>query len=159
MSAVQIEWTVGSNSTDVIDACVGMRITTLDNNKYQTQNRFCRLKWPSFTENRTRKFLLFSYMTDISCAQRLALPAAGGTRLTHETGKIQSHEQSHFSGANPAVRVHAVLGSLWPMPFHKDGLTRDFAFQSDQVCLGYRCSIWKACPIHSDLNYRLANRW
>jgi hypothetical protein len=45
------------------------------------------------------------------CAQRLALPAAGGTRLAHETDKTQRHEQSQFDGANPAVRVHAVLGA------------------------------------------------
>jgi hypothetical protein len=45
-------------------------------------------------------------------AQRLALPAAGGTRLTYETDKIQSHEKSQFGGAIPAVRVHAVLGSF-----------------------------------------------
>jgi hypothetical protein len=43
-------------------------------------------------------------------AQRLALPAAGGTRFAHETDKTQSYEKSHFDGANPAVRVHAMLG-------------------------------------------------
>jgi hypothetical protein len=48
------------------------------------------------------------YVVQGAC-QRLALPAAGGTSLAHETEKIQSHENSHFSGANPAVRVHAVL--------------------------------------------------
>ena len=42
-------------------------------------------------------------------AQRLALPAAGGTRLSHETDKTQSLEKSSFDGANPAVGVHAVL--------------------------------------------------
>jgi hypothetical protein len=47
-------------------------------------------------------------------AHRLALPAAGGTRLAHETDKTQSHEKSHFSGENPAVRVHAVLGVFLP---------------------------------------------
>jgi len=48
---------------------------------------------------------------DLTEAQRLALPAAGGTRLARETDKTQSHEKIQFSGANPAVRVHAVLGS------------------------------------------------
>jgi hypothetical protein len=38
------------------------------------------------------------------------VPAAGGTRLAHETVKTQSHEKSQFDGVNPAVRVHAVLG-------------------------------------------------
>ena len=37
------------------------------------------------------------------------IPAAGGTRLAHETDKTQSHEKSQFGGENPAVRVHAVL--------------------------------------------------
>jgi len=43
-------------------------------------------------------------------AQRLALPAAGGTRLAHETDSTQSHDKGQFSGENPAVRVHALLG-------------------------------------------------
>jgi hypothetical protein len=47
-----------------------------------------------------------------AAAQRLALPAAGGTRLAHKTDKTQSHEKSQFGGANPAVRVHAVLGAF-----------------------------------------------
>jgi len=38
--------------------------------------------------------------------QRLALPAAGGTRRAPEMDKTQSHEKSHFDGENPAVRVH-----------------------------------------------------
>jgi hypothetical protein len=35
--------------------------------------------------------------------KRLALPAAAGTRLAHETDKTQSHEKSLFSGVNPAA--------------------------------------------------------
>lgn len=34
-----------------------------------------------------------------------------GRELAHETDKIQNHEKSQFGGVNPAVRVHAVLGS------------------------------------------------
>ena len=45
-------------------------------------------------------------------AQRLALPAAGGMRLALETDKTESHEKGQFSGENPAVRVHALLGSF-----------------------------------------------
>jgi hypothetical protein len=47
-----------------------------------------------------------------SAAERPALPAAGGTRIAHETDKPQSHEKSHFGGVNPAVRVHALLGAF-----------------------------------------------
>jgi hypothetical protein len=36
-------------------------------------------------------------------AQRLALSAAGGTRLAFETEQAQSHEKGQFSGANPAA--------------------------------------------------------
>jgi hypothetical protein len=45
----------------------------------------------------------------IIAAERLALPAAGGTRFAYETEKTQSHKKSQFGGENPAVRVHAVL--------------------------------------------------
>jgi hypothetical protein len=44
-------------------------------------------------------------------AQRLALPAAGGTRLACETEKTQGLGKGQFGGENPAVRVHALLGS------------------------------------------------
>jgi len=44
--------------------------------------------------------------------QRLALPAAGGTRLALETEKTQSHKKGQFGGVIPAVRVHAVLGGV-----------------------------------------------
>jgi hypothetical protein len=47
-------------------------------------------------------------------SQRLALPAAGGTRLTYKTDKTRSCEKAQFGGANPAVRVHAVLAR--PLP-------------------------------------------
>jgi len=50
----------------------------------------------------------------LKAAQRLALPAAGGTRLAHETDETQSHEKHQFGGENPAVRVHAVLGGFYP---------------------------------------------
>jgi hypothetical protein len=42
-------------------------------------------------------------------------------RLAPETDKTQSHEKAHFSGANPAVRVHALLGGIFYMklPFVK----------------------------------------
>jgi hypothetical protein len=30
------------------------------------------------------------------------IPAAGGTRLAHETEVTQSHEKSRFDGVNPA---------------------------------------------------------
>jgi hypothetical protein len=54
-----------------------------------------------------------------NAAQRLAtssrqgIPAAGGTRLARETEKTQSYEKGHFGGANPAVRVHALLGGVY----------------------------------------------
>ena len=49
----------------------------------------------------------------VPATQRCAVPAAGGTRLAHETDKTQSQEKSQFDGVNPAVRVHAVGGVLW----------------------------------------------
>jgi hypothetical protein len=51
--------------------------------------------------------------------QRLALPAAGGTRLAPETDKTQSHEKSQFDGENPAVRVHAVLAGALLRQSHR----------------------------------------
>ena len=35
-----------------------------------------------------------------------------GHGLAHETDETQSHEHSQFDGANPAVRVHALLGEV-----------------------------------------------
>jgi hypothetical protein len=35
-----------------------------------------------------------------------------GRGLFHKTDKTQIHEKSQFGGANPAVRVYALLGSF-----------------------------------------------
>jgi hypothetical protein len=51
-------------------------------------------------------------LSPCKAAERLALPAAGGTRLALETDKTQSYEKAQDNGANPAVRVHAVLGGF-----------------------------------------------
>jgi hypothetical protein len=63
--------------------------------------------------------------------QRLALPAAGGTRLSPETDKTQSHEKSQFGGENPAVRVHALLGAHTKcQPMGKNGNLKVFRVPS-----------------------------
>ena len=49
---------------------------------------------------------LFGGANPAACPALFAgIPAAGGTRLAHETDKTQSHEKSQFGGVNPAVRV------------------------------------------------------
>ena len=70
-------------------------------------------------------------MTGAAGAQRLALPAAGGTRLAHETDKTQSCEKAQFDGVNPAVRVHAVLGGNG----YQAGLTQDQVSECDAAQL------------------------
>ena len=75
--------------------------------------------------NRILFGFLFSFIEPLSytlSAQRLALPAAGGTRLAPETDKTQSYEKCHFSGVNPAVRVHAVLGAFLKLPRSRGNL-------------------------------------
>jgi hypothetical protein len=47
----------------------------------------------------------------LSAAQRLALPAWGGTRVAVETEQTQSHEKRLKTRRVPPSRVHAVLGN------------------------------------------------
>jgi hypothetical protein len=67
------------------------------------------------------------------CAQRLALPAAGGTRLAHETDKNPKSRKRLKNGANPAVRVHAWLATVFLLGFlGRKNFICDFAF--NQLC-------------------------
>jgi hypothetical protein len=94
-------------------------------------------------DNQTRRF---------PCAQRLALPAAGGTRLARETDKTQNHEQSQFGGVNPAVRVHAVLGSAQSgrLPFRKK-------IQTLFSCFGLKNRKNKKMPIIDNIHQITVN--
>ena len=70
--------------------------------------RFC-----TTTEQRRPDFHWFGNVLFNSRAQRLALPAAGGPRLTHETEQTKSHEK-----ANLAVRIQpSACTPCWAVVF------------------------------------------
>jgi hypothetical protein len=96
------DWGIGVDVFEGAKVAIGTTFSTgAQDTKIKVTNRIVTL------------FLIYCIILQ-RVAQRLALPAAGGTRLTYETDKTQCHEKSQFGGENPAVRVHAVLGNFAP---------------------------------------------